>query len=623
MLVVLDFETYYDKDYTLRKLSTSEYVRDKRFEALSCAVKLIAPGKLPTTVVLFGKKDIQKYLDNIDWPKATLLCHHTHFDGLILSHHFKKVPARYACTLSMARALHPKAERADLGTVGEHYGKLNKLPMPDFKGKHLKDITAEERKAIGEYNVRDVDVCYEVYQEMLKVFPADELDLVDVTVRMFADPVLRVDLDLAKKELRREQRAKRKAIKESGASLDVLSSNDKFVKMLESLGVDVPMKASPTVPGKAIPAVAKSDEGLQALLIHPDPKVVKLVEGRLAAKSTLGESRAIRMIARGSHGMRLPIYLNYAGAHTFRWSGGDKFNPQNFKQAQKEGGELRKAIKAPPGEVIVVVDSSQIEARITAWLSDEEWVVEAFRQKRDLYCEFASDAYERIITKADKEERFVGKTCVLGLGFGMGAPKLQWTILTQSINQGLTPVRLPLEVCYLLVDKYRKKCAKIRDFWKFANDRGIAAMISGEPLEHKCLRFVDGAVELPSGLRLLYPGIDANIVQKRSSMFQGTEEVVQDASYLTLNKRSKLYGGLLTENLVQALARIVVADVMRKLSKRYRIVMMTHDEIVFTAAKSKAKEALKYAMDLMAEPPSWAPTLPLASEGGYDVCYSK
>jgi len=620
MLVTLDFETYYDKDFSLTKLSTSEYVRSPLFDPISCSVKI---GK-NKPFCDFGREEIAKTLKQIDWSRAILLCHHTQFDGLILSHVFGHVPKRYADTLSMGRVLHPKSDSLKLEALALHYGKSHKLPMPDFKGKHHGDLTQDEKRAIIAYNNADVEATYDIYEEMLKGFPVTELELIDITIRMFCEPVLQVNMALAKQELEEEQARKAKAIAESGVSIDVLSSNPKFVSALEDLGVDVPTKPSPSILKKRIPAIAKSDDALQALLSHPSDQVVKLVAGRLAAKSTIGESRAQRMLDRGSHGS-LPIYLAYAGAHTHRWSGGDKFNPQNFKQATKVGGKLREAIIAPPGYVIVVVDSSQIEARIVAWLAEEEWILDAFRNKRDLYCEFAEKAYGRTITKADKEERFVGKTCVLGLGFGMGGPKLQVTLLTQSISQGLDPVRLPIEVCYRLVTTYRSECQKIVDLWKYFNDAGISTMLADDKeLDYKCLTFTKSKLHLPNGLALLYPGIRADIIKKGSKFFKGeVAESISDASYFGNKTRNKLYGGLLTENAVQALARIVVADAMRVVSERYRVVMMSHDEISFLAPEAEAQEAYDFAVSTMITPPSWAPDLPLAAEGGWDVCYSK
>lgn len=651
MLITLDFETYHDDDYTLKKLSTSEYIRDPRFEAISCSIK---KGK-NKTFCYFGYDAIKEALDNIKREDAILLAHHCHFDGLILSHHFGWSPARRACTLSMSRALHPKSEKADLGTIAAKYGVTNKREMPNFKSKHLADLTKEEKKAIELYNNDDVNGCYEVYQKMLHGFPVSELDLIDITIKMFTDPVLEVDLRKAKKELKREQDAKHAAIdsidivptpddikkakkrmRDAGITKafdeeiihwgkKVVLGSDKFCDHLENLGVAVPMKPSPSDPTKEIPATAKTDEEFQALLLHPNHKVVALVEGRLAAKSTIGESRAARLIDYGSNGKKLPIYLNYAKAHTHRWSGGDKLNPQNFKQKAKVGGALRECILAPHGHHMVVVDAAQIEARFVAWLAGEETILDAFRAKRDIYSEFATDAYGRPVSKADKEERFVGKTCVLGLGFGMGAPKLQYTVLTQSLNQGLDPVRLPLEVCYRLVNIYRTKYRHIPGLWKIMNDQAIAAMLPRAMMEfkYKCLTFKAGGCTLPNGLTLLYPDLSANLVAMHESF--GSGQTVQNASYLSSFARTKIYGGLLTENVVQALARIFVAEVMREVARRFRVVMMTHDEIVFLVKgdKKAAQAALDWCIGLMSTAPEWAPDIPLSAEGGFDVKYSK
>ena len=649
LLITLDFETYYDQDYTLKKMSTSEYVRGPRFDEISCSIK---KGK-NKPFCYFGHEKIKEALNNIDWKEAILLAHHTQFDGLILSHHFGITPAKRACTLSMARAVHPKSEKASLEHVARYYGVTNKLEMPDFKGKHVADLTKAEIKAITAYNNADVQGCYEIYMKMLaNGFPINELDLIDITIKMFTEPVLEVDLKLAKKELKREQEAKFAAIESLDITPDaaatkkaakviqttgsknsllheakkVVVASAKFANELERLGVTVPMKPSPSVADKMIPALAKTDEEFQALLTHPKPEVVALVEGRLAAKSTIGESRAARLINYGSEGKKLPIYLNYAGAHTFRWSGGDKLNPQNFKQKAKVGGALRECIIAPPGHHLVVVDAAQIEARVVAWLAGEKIVLDAFRQKRDIYSEFATIAYNRSVTKADKEERFVGKTCILGLGFGMGAEKLQYTVLTQSINQGLDPVRLPPEICQGLVNKYRALYKKIPELWKNLNDNAIAAMLPGVITEYrlKCLKFHAGKCELPSGLALLYPDLKANLV-KIDRMYGGGERV-QDASYLSSpNYTSKIYGGLLAENVVQALARIIVADVMREVAKIFRVVMMTHDEIVFLVkgGKKEAQASLDWVIGLMSTPPHWAPDLPLSAEGGFARNYSK
>lgn len=642
-IVALDFETYYDDEYTLRKMSTSEYVRDKRFEAISVAI--IRKGERE---VYFGKK-IAPALNKIKWDKVALLCHHTQFDGLILSHVFGHLPRYYMDTLSMARGLHPRFERNDLATVAARYNVVNKLTMPDFKGKHERDLTPADRKAISEYNLRDVDATIEIFEKMVVEMPDMEMDLIDVTVRMFADPVLCLDVKAAKIEHKREQDERREAISKSGAlayaaklnaegKLElpklkkgealtderVLSSNKVFPELLRDLGVDPPMKVSKTT-GKVAPALAKSDEEFTDLMSHPDDAVRALVSGRLAAKSTTGETRAARLLKSAEGGKRLPVYLNYCGAHTTRWSGGDKMNWQNLK---KKGG-IRRTIKAPPGYQIVVVDSSQIEVRVLAWLAGETWLLEAFRNGQDPYLIFGSEVYGFPINKKDHPlERFISKSCVLGLGFQMGPPKLQMSILAASIIQGLDPVRLDLSTCAGLVRKYRNKNKKIEGLWEFMNDdvlQELAMGRRGQVHSYKCLEYGRDFIRLKGGLSMHYPEAKCRIEGGEISPWSKhrTPMRISDGSYRTMKGRSKLYGGLMTENGVQFLARMAVAWQMLEIASKYRVVMMSHDEISFLAKTKEAKAAHEFAIKVMHTPPPFMPGLPVAAEGSYDTFYSK
>lgn len=642
-LVTVDFETYYDAVYTLKKqgkgsMSTSEYVRDKRFEAICASIK-VDSGKAK---VSWGHAAIAKALARIDWREAELLAHHAHFEGLILSHHFGITPARYRDTLSMARAVFPKTERNDLGTLTERLGVQNKLLMPEFKGKRLVDFDKHLKAKVGEYVNGDVESCYQAYGKMLPNFPASELELINITVRMFAEPVLKLNMKLAKVELKREQDEQAAAISGSGAlalltsagitpkpkkkgdvvtDKEVLSSNKLFPEALRLAGIEPPMKVSKTT-GRPTYALAKADEDFTDLISHPNPKVSDLVKGRLAAKSTIGETRAARLIRSGSGGKKLPVYLNYFGAHTGRWSGGDKLNYQNLKKK----GDIRRAILAPAGHKLVVIDSAQIEARVVAWLAGEQWLLEAFRNKRDVYSEFATVAYGRVVTKADKTERFVGKTCVLGLGFQMGAPKLQKGLVTLSIQQGLEPVRLELPECYKLVNAYRSKNKNIVALWEYLQNEVISDLAfapEGESRNYKSISWGREYIGLPNGLVLHYPEARARLVKSNAGGLGRATERVEDASYRTIEGRTKMYGGYLTENVVQALARIIVAEQMLKIGEKYRIVMMTHDEIVFMVPSKEADEALKWGLEVMHTPPKWAPDLPVAAEGEYDDFYSK
>lgn len=620
MLVGLDFETYYDKTYTLRKLSTSEYVRDPRFEAMCLGVKF--EGE-PRRVI--APAEIAVELHKMELWKHTVLCHHAHFDGLILSHHYGVYPRRFACTLSMARAVRPKTVRNDLNTVAEFYGKGNKLPdiLASVKGKHYADLTNEERIQLFLYCGTDVDLMMDIYPELLKALPEAELDLIDLTVRMFTTPVLKLNQARAKRELTRERTDRCALITASGVDEPTLMSNPKFAKALVALGVTPPMKVSKTT-GKDTLAFAQTDLEFTALEQHPNPRVVALIKGRLAAKSTQTVTRVARLLKLGAKGQEMPVYLNYCGAHTTRWSGGDKMNFQNFRRAEfsatgeyiAPSAELRRSIKAPTGYVIVVVDSGQIECRSTGWLAGQDDLLETFRKKEDPYCALASFVYGRPITKADKLERYIGKVGVLGLGYSMGADKFQLTLAQGIMGPA---VFLDASVCQAVVRTYRAKNSKIVDFWDFANNQIIGDMLTKRAGEYKCLRWDEHGVLLPNGLTLHYPGL-TGFVRKA---WGTNKEVVDNAKYMTIKGMAHIYGGLFLQNLIEGLARDIVATQMLEIAKRYRVVMMSHDEVVYLAPRKEAKEALDFGLKIMQTPPWWGPDLPLSAEGGYDTCYSK
>lgn len=618
-VVTLDFETYYDNEFTLsgRNLNMSEYIRDERFAIHGVGIKM---GDGPTK--WYTGADVAKAIKRIKWEKTALLCHNTAFDGFILHHHFDVHPALYLDTLSMARAAHGHHTRLDLDTLAKLHnrpGKTKRAALADTKGK--RELTPEESAALGAYCVDDVDDTAYIFWDLYNYIPDDEIKLIDNTLRMFCDPVLKLDVQLVEEELAREVGSKTAALMLTGATPEHLLSNDKFAKLLKEHVKFLPMKVSPTT-GKPAYAFAKSDDGLRLLLEHENPKVRELVNARIKIKSTIGETRATRFLEAGRDGMPFPILLNYCGAHTTRWSGGNKLNLQNLPR----GGALRRSLLAPEGYAVVVADSSQIEARTNAWLAGQNDVVEAFRQKRDLYSEFASEIYGRPIdrnrkvidadgnvTKPDFEEGFVGKVCILALGYGMGHLKLRDTLRKSDMAIDLGDAR-----CKLAVTKYRNLNNKIVDQWR-SMDEVITRMVLGESGTYRCLEYGKNFIRLPSGLFLHYYGISGTAAPDRYGQVR-----IQDATYLGRNgSRPKIYGGLLTENVVQALARCVIGEQMNTIAERYRIVTMTHDEIVAIAPISEANEALSFMLDVMSTPPEWAEGLPLAAEGGWDVNYSK
>lgn len=633
-VVTLDFETYWASDYSLgksSKMNTTEYIRDDRFYAYGVGIK-INDGE---TKWVTGK-DIAEELNGIDWGNTALLAHNTAFDGAILSEHYGIYPAFMLDTLSMSRPVHGHHVPHNLDYLAKLHGfggKVHKEALTEVKGK--RELTDVELHNLGIYCIDDVNDTYSVFQKMYDYISDDELKIIDITIKMFTDPVLSIDKNLAQEALNEERAKKVAAVFETGVQEEILRSNNKFAELLKSMGCEPPMKISPTT-GKETYAFAKNDEGFIALLNSDNERIAKVARARKTVRSSQGESRAERFLKTAEMGDTLPVFLNYSGAHTHRWSGGNKMNLQNLKR----GGKLRRAILAPEGYSVVVADSSQIEARTLAWLAGQEDVVTAFAEKRDLYSEFGSKLFgypvnrkkplmndngefldkDGNVVDADnayyphKKEGFVGKVCVLGLGYGMSANKLRHTLATGAMG---AVVNLTEQEANAAVDLYRRSNFNIVKYWR-QMDSVLEQMVAGRDGAYGPLSWGKGYIRLPDGMLLHYHDL------RNEPRMTEWGTVRNNFDYQSRNNsRSYIYGGMLTENVTQALARAVIAEQILKIAKEYRVVTMTHDEIVVIAKNSEAQECLDFMIDVMSTPPEWAKGLPLAAEGGYDDCYSK
>jgi len=605
--IFLDFETFYDKGYSLKspKISMSEYIRDKRF-MVHCVGWAV--GRRP---LQWCSGDLaRKKLAELPWKNATLVCHNTAFDGYILSHHYGHVPKRYADTMLMSRAVYGAHVPHDLDSLAERLGTGAKIKgaLADIKGKT--ELTEEEMNNLGEYCVNDVGVMASSYDILVEKVPADEMDLMHLTLQMFCDPVLRVDMERVKEALNKEVGNKVAKVMLAGVSADQLSSNDEFAALLERQGVTVPTKISPATKCETW-ALAKKDKAFLDLYEGGTSNIKAIIEARWAIKSTLGESRAERFLRAGEDDAKLPVLLQYCGAHTTRWSAGNRMNFQNLPR----GGELRRSILAPADHVLVVVDSAQIEARVNLWMANDQEKLEVFRlydegKGPDLYRVTATVMFKKALEDITAHERFVGKVCTLALGFGMGPDKLKTTLATDQNS----PVEITINEACDYVNTYRKFNQAIVHLWQ-EMEAHLTNMVQGEPKKFKAVSFDKNQIILPSGLAIHYHMLHASISAMTKRAF--------NASYQSRKGPVKLYGGILTENVVQALARCIVAKQMLEISKRYRVAFMTHDEVVYIAHKDEAEEALQFGLRTMKTPPYWAPDLPLNAEGGYAENYSK
>ena len=601
-ILTLDFETYYDTHYTLKKLSTTEYIRHELFKVQGVGVKFDYWSR-PRW---FTGEAINKFFSSLDWENTSLLCHHTHFDGLILTHHYNHKPAYYLDTLSMARPLHGGAIGNSLNEIAEYYKVGNKIPDVLEKTKGIRNLPPELLTQLGEYCIEDVRLTEEIFSIMSSNYPQPELDLIHLTVKAYTEPVIIVNKELATQEYINEVNSRLAIIeKVKPLTLTDLRSRNKFAAALQAEGIDPPTKISPRT-GKETFAFAQTDWAFQMLHQHEDEAVRNLVKARANVASSIGETRAARILNHADPA--LPIYLNYGKAHTLRWTGGDKMNPQNFQRESK----LRNAMTAPPDHVFVIVDSAQIEARVNAWLAGEEQILKAFREGRDLYSEFAAEEIYMIpLDEVTKDQRFVGKVSVLGLGFQMGADKFQYTLEMGLLGP---PVALEDGMYSDIVKAYRHKFWKIKDQWYILQNL-LSSMIQGQTRTYKCLTFDKDRIHMPSGMFLRYPDLKERFIYAK-----GGEKYNDGYEY---NNGLNIYGGLLTENLVQALARNVVADQILMVAHKYRVVLMVHDEVILCVPKEQAEEALKDTLIAFCTAPDWCSDLPVAGEGGVTTFYKK
>ena len=622
-LVCLDFETYYSKDYGLKKYTTEAYIRDPQFEVIGVAVKV---DDYPTDWFSGSMEEIKEWLSVIPWKDSNLVCHNTAFDGAILAWHFGIEPKYYMDTLSMSRPLHGLNVGGSLAALAKHYGLGTKgTEVLDALGKRRLDFEPGELLKYGEYCKNDTELTYTLFNLLKSEIPAKEMYMIDLMLRMFIDPVLELDAGKLETHLINVQRKKEILMDRIDSTIgrDALMSNPQFAEVLKKMGVEPPMKISLRT-GKEAYAFGKTDPEFKKLLDHEDERVQAVVSARLGVKSTLEETRTQSFIGIAERGA-LPILLNYYGAHTGRASGGDKINLQNLPR----GGELRKSMRAPEKHKLVASDSAQIEARVVAWFAGEEALVEAFRNKVDIYSEFASVVYDRPINRKRMEivdgketfpdfiEGFVGKTCILGLGYGMGKDKFKATL---KIGQAGVSVDMPLSDAERVVNLYRQKYPMIVALWKQGQE-ALDAMIKGFEYDLGVgikLKCKDNKIYLPNGMFVNYPNL------RKSG-----NEYLYDARY----GANKIYGGKVIENVVQALARIIVFDQMAKIDqefrkkdtkqKRYKLVLTVHDECCTIVPAEDIEWATKFMEKCMSKPPSWCSDLPIACEVGYGDNYGE
>jgi len=597
-LITIDFETYYDKDFSLSKITTEEYIRSPRFEVIGVGVKL-NDGE---SIWLSGDFNaIKTYLhNNYDWAESAVLAHNTMFDGAILSWLFGIRPKLWLDTMCMARGTHGVEVSASLRKVSEIYGVGEKgNEVINALGKRRADFSPEELARYGDYCVNDVELTHRLFNIFMNNgFPMKEVKVIDMTLKMYTNPQLELDLIKLNEHLYTLKSAKDRLLEECHITKDELMSNPKFAEALRALGVEPPTKVSLRT-GKETYALAKNDEAFKELQEHENPKVQALVAARIGLKSTLEETRTERFIDIAIRG-KLPVPIRYYAAHTGRWGGADKVNLQNLPSRGENAKVLKSCIVAPEGYTLIESDSAQIEARVLAWLAEQNNLVKSFEKGEDVYKKMASIIYNKKEELVTDSERFIGKTTILGAGYGMGAARFRDQLKTFGVD-------VDEEECRRIIRVYREANGQITQLWRDAQ-ASLVGMDMGESLAFGrpgVLKVLHEhvAIKLPSGLLMRYEDLKGE-----------EEEKGLQFTYKTRLGRVKIYGGKVIENVCQAIARCVMAEQMLRISKRYPIALTVHDSVVCCVNDSEVDEAASYVSECMAYVPEWAKGLPVRGD---------
>jgi DNA polymerase len=620
-LLYLDYETYYDAEYNLTRMATPNYILDPRFETIM--VSVAEDDDRPQAI---DGPDFSEYLKQFDPKVTTTVTFNSLFDNCILAWRYGFVPQRMLDPMGMAWALHGHllssvslravADFFRLGAKGDY--------IQNMKGKHRAELRADPAvwKQVCDYANQDVALMRGVFKIMLPNFPISERKIMDRVLRCAVEPAFQVDKKMLEGHLVDLENDKLLLLQACGLSdTSELMSTNKFSAALEKLGVPIEYKTSLT--GKQIPALAKTDDFMQGLLEHDDPQVQALAAARLGAKSTIEQTRTERLISivdlpwPERYGVNpLPVPLKYGAAHTHRLGGEWKINLQNLPSGR--GGQktkLRKAIIAHAGHKVIVIDLAQIEARITAWLVGEAHLLHKFANKIDPYAALACIVFTLESVTKDSLERFIGKSGVLGLGFGCGADRFYNMVLESARRMGMDMTRLKAvwtpALAQKTVDTYRQMNRATVAAWKRL-DWLLETSWCGNGLPQKFGPVVieRGAVLMPNGMRLNYVPVSLDPRSETGLTYRYGKFV------------HKIYGSKFLENIVQALARVVIMNAALRLwDKGYKFKLQEHDALAFVVPDADVDNAKRIIYEEVTKRPSWAPDLPLSADIGVGQSY--
>jgi hypothetical protein len=617
-IISIDFETYYDNECSIKILGNMGYFSHPDFDAyLVTAAYIDTPEQAP----VYWASDPRQF----DWSLiegATVLSHNSSFDQTLYLYGVSKgwwpsyEPKAWHCTADMAAFLGlPRnlagASEASLGV------KVSKDTRNNMKGKRWSSMTPEFQKEVVRYALKDAQLCLNLWLKEGGRWPEFERQVSELNRGICQNgiPVDPLELQTQLTELRKQLWNLEQAVPWTGYAK--LLSRQAFNAECRKHGLEPPV------------SLAKGDpEALEWIKEHGDNHLW------IGATTNWRRVNALVKKLESFDAATMPderFYgsLLYFGAHTGRFSGsGGNLNLQNLPQGELFGVDMRALIHAKPGHKLVKVDLSQIEVRTVCWLAEDFAMLEEIRTSPDVYETFAIrfglwSADRGRLAEEDPQLRSKPiKPMVLGCGFGAGGPKLALMF------------RMDEEEAAKAVHLYRDKMGKVVDLWgKY--DRGLITA---------CSQLQPYYIDLPSGRQLKYQGIKRH-KEKYKVMEPYIVTTGPDTGKIVMREverermatsvmrllngkrvRTNVWGGVLTENAAQALARDIFVDRMQAVAEagfKKNIILHVHDELVMEVPEDIAEDALKTAIDIMSTPPSWIPNLPLAADGKILDAYSK
>lgn len=643
----IDIETY--SSYDLATCGVYRYVEAPDFTILLFGY-CVDGGQVQCVDFANGEELPEDIRQGLTDPTVTKTAFNAAFERICISKYFGYAtpldPAQWKCTMVAAARM---GLPLSLGQCGEvlHLaeGKMTEgktliryFSVPGKNGRHLPTDAPDRWAIFKQYNIRDVEVEQQILAKVRRLRPAafdEELYIAD---QLINDRGVKIDRVLVDAAARFDEEYKAQLLKEAQELTGMENPNSpKQIK-------DYISKAT----GFTVESLNKKNLDDLDQQLKYWPKVQKVLRLRKEMGKTSNKKYNAMQSCVCDDG-RIHGLLQFCGAaRTGRWAGRlvqVQNLPQNHlpdiddarflvRQGNLEEFELnyanvtqvlseliRTAFVAEQGKTFHVCDFSAIEARVIAWLAGEQWVLGVFKEGRDIYCETASRMFGVPVEKHGRNAnlRQRGKVAVLALGYGGGVSALE---AMGGSKLGLTENE-EKDIVY----KWRDNNKKIVRLWAIAEKAAITAIKTGESVTiHRGIvvsrRWGMLTITLPSGRTICYPR--ASVGVEYGDGWRGDHDVIE---YEGLNQVTKkwgkirTYGGKLTENMVQAIARDILGIViLRAKAKGLNVVFHIHDEIIVEASQG---QTLSDVEALFSEPIDWCRDLPLKGAGYTTPYYLK